>query len=468
MELGGGESAAVQPLAPNLLSTYQRDSQPTVGANVEVRTSAGLDPKPTHQNINKDSNLYGEGSQGPFLVFIQYKPLQMVEGDLPHNLNIFPLTVGKLIETNKVPGVLSIKKTGRNRIEVSLKSGSSANFLVNAEFLKAKSYFAFIPSFATVRLGLVKGLDNDLTDEEILQAINASNACVAKNIRRLNFRSSNPDGTVVWKPSRTVVITFEGQKLPDRVLIFYNSLPVEVYSLPVMQCRTCCRFGHSSKTCRAKTPRCFRCGEDHTENSCKSERTICMNCRGDHKANDFSCPEFMRQKGIKQLMAKDGISFNDASTKFPKISRNSYATVTATNPPKSPYPIYDSPTRRPRVVVVNDPARSGKAKGKISKKRKISSPPALFSRSDEDPTRDLRWDYFPHTNANGSSLNANRQSKDPTLEEIVRLLRQLFEQKNVNNNSAVSSCSDTSFITVTELQSVNPLFGGNSSGASPR
>lgn len=459
MELAAGGSTGAHPLAPANTSAIPEDHINTcasVGANVEVASVDGRE-----SNLNSAPNLYGEGSQGPFLVFIQYKPIQSAESDLS-SLNIFPLSVGKLIEKNRVADVLLLKKTGRNRIEVSLKSGKSANKLATADFLKQKNYYAFIPSFSTVRLGLVKGLDNDLSDEEIIEAINNRNPIKAKSIRRLNFRSSDPHGNIVWKPSRTVVITFEGQKLPERIIIFYNSLPVETYALPVTQCRTCLRFGHLNKTCRAKSPRCFRCGEAHLGDSCSNTETlVCVNCHGNHRANDLSCPEYMRQKAIKQVMAKDGISFNEAASRFPKINRNSYASVTAPIPPQ-PSIFKSTPTPlRPRIITI-DPSRSGKTKGK-GKKRKISTPPTPNPRLQADPTSDLRWDYFPERAENGSCLN--RQPKSTSLDEIASLMRLLLSKINRNSAGSDTSCSDTSFRTVTDLPSLKSLAGGRSTAS---
>lgn len=75
------------------------------------------------------------------------------------------------------------------------------------------------------------------------------------------------EGATVWKPSQTVVITLDGQCLPSRVSMCYNSLQVSAHNFPTIQCYLCCRFGHTKDKCRS-APRCFRCGNNHGGDAC--------------------------------------------------------------------------------------------------------------------------------------------------------------------------------------------------------
>ncbi|GBP82327.1 hypothetical protein EVAR_90961_1 [Eumeta japonica] len=53
------------------------------------------------------------------------------------------------------------------------------------------------------------------------------------------------DASTVWKPSQTVVFTFDGQMSPQRMFICGNDLSVEVYTCPKIQCYNCRRYRHT-------------------------------------------------------------------------------------------------------------------------------------------------------------------------------------------------------------------------------
>ncbi|KAL4104694.1 hypothetical protein QTP88_019976 [Uroleucon formosanum] len=73
-----------------------------------------------------------------------------------------------------------------------------------------------------------------------------------------------------------------------------------------VQCSNCLRFGHTGRFCRSK-PRCSPCSEtNHNLLSCTTATITdptCFYCKGSHIASDRSCPEWIRQKKIKKIMA---------------------------------------------------------------------------------------------------------------------------------------------------------------------
>lgn len=189
-------------------------------------------------------------------------------------------------------------------------------------------------------MGLVRGVPAEWPPEEVLENIqvpvNSGGARPVK-VRRLNFKKIRTDGTFCWMPSETVVITFDGQLLPKRIFICLNSLLVEQYQYPTIQCFRCCRFGHTKEKCRSP-PRCFRCGGSHSGDLCtiESHEAFCCNCPqglgSGHFANSKVCPEYNRQTAIKKSMTDDNISYVEASNLHAKISRKSYANVAAASP----------------------------------------------------------------------------------------------------------------------------------------
>jgi hypothetical protein len=156
-------------------------------------------------------------------------------------------------------------------------------------------------------------------------------------VRRLK-KKSFVDGKPEFTSIETVVLTFDGQILPKRVFMCYNSLPVDLYIFPTIQCFNCCKYGHIKTQCRS-LPKCFKCGQGHTGDSCSVDEDFiyCCLCQGSHYATSRKCPEFTRQKSIKESMAKNCISYTEAIKLHPPITKL-YADVVSANISSSLHP----------------------------------------------------------------------------------------------------------------------------------
>ncbi|CAH1636907.1 unnamed protein product [Spodoptera littoralis] len=273
----------------------------------------------------------------PYIVYVSLKDSQ-TSGTTLHPVKFGMFLMKHNINNVKIGGV---KRLGRNRVSVEFVSHQDANsFLVNG--MVAQNYVTSIPQFNITRMGIVRDVPVEWSEDEIIGNIRVPAGCGAViKARRMNRRVTSTNGTE-WKPTQTVVLTFDGQTLPKKVFCFYSALPVELYSYPTIQCYNCCRFGHTRTLCRSK-PRCFRCGQDHPGDGCQisAETAHCINCNGNHFANDKACPELGRQKSIKALMAEKSISYTEASQVFPTVKR-SYAEVS-----RSANLIVSSPNKTP-------------------------------------------------------------------------------------------------------------------------
>lgn len=282
-------------------------------------------------------NIYNENDVSPYLVHIQ----KITKGD-NDGVILHPITFGDFLMKNKIYNIIngSLKKIGRNRISVAFNNFKDANSFLNNSLLLENNYHAFIPSFNVIRIGIVRGVPIEWSPEEIIKNISTPIGCgkVVK-VRRLNYKTV-VEGTPVWKPTQSVVIYFDGRVLPKRIFICYNSLPVELYIFPTIQCYKCCRYGHTKLQCRSK-PRCLKCGQEHTSESCNAieDNYFCCLCSGNHMANSKACPEFNRQKSIKLHMAEKCVSYAEANKEIP-TSHKSYSEVSkvvniSQNPNKS-------------------------------------------------------------------------------------------------------------------------------------
>ncbi|KAI5636969.1 hypothetical protein NE865_10269 [Phthorimaea operculella] len=296
-----------------------------------------------HQGRQNSRTEYLRTDVAPYLIHVQRIESSPNDGTILH-----PITFGNLLRKmncqNVIPG--SVKRIGRNRCAVAFSKYSDANDFLSSSLLEMNKLKAFIPTFHVTRMGLVRGIPIEWDEEEIKDNITTPIGCgnIIK-VRRLNYKV-NIDGNTSWKPSQSVVVTFDGQVLPKRLFMCYNALPVEVYVYPTIQCFRCCKYGHTKMQCRSKSPKCFKCSKDHLGETCTKEEgsASCVMCGGRHFATDKACPENIRQKEIKHTMAHSCISYLEASKLFPPVSR-SFADVVASEPNESINEEKNSPSR---------------------------------------------------------------------------------------------------------------------------
>jgi hypothetical protein len=291
-------------------------SDPALPSNQSSPTSADAS-KPKETPLRE--HFYSLRSLGPFIVFVQ---------STESGKSIHPMDFGKFLYNKKINNIIngSIKSEGKFRLAMEFSTASSANSFIKNIYIQSNSAFkAYIPTHNVTRMGLIRGVSTNISDEDIMAAISVSNPDVGEvlKIRRLNYKDRS-SGKVEWKASGSIVVTFEGQSLPNNIYIYYNSFPVETYFYPTMQCFKCLRFGHTKTVCKS-VEKCFKCGENHPANECFSEPT-CFHCGGPHVSISLACPEYQRQKEIKQSMAFHNISYLQASKRHPQ-QKLSYANI---------------------------------------------------------------------------------------------------------------------------------------------
>lgn len=283
----------------------------------------------TKTSINSDKvrpTLFYEASdKGPFIVYIENKTGNIGRAHL--------ITVGKIIN-KALPKmehyIRNISSIGMNRVKVEMASALSANKLINNDYLKNNSYEAYIPQFFKRRQGVVKYVDVELSESELKEAIKpvlGDNFNVVE-VRRLNRKIVDKEGQVKYVPSSTIKVTFSGQNLPKKIVIHSIIVEVEPYIQKVVQCMKCMRYGHLTGQCKGGE-RCAKCGESHITTECNSTKEFCVICkREDHRANNYKlCPEFKKQKSIKNIMGMENLSYREAVKKYDC----SYASVTNKN-----------------------------------------------------------------------------------------------------------------------------------------
>lgn len=289
-------------------------------------------------NVGRINYLASDAA--PYVIHIQKE-----QSSPDENCSIHPIGFGHFLKNHSFKNIIdgSLKRIGRNRVSISFSTYEVANSFVNNKDLSLNKYRAFIPSVNVTRMGVVRGVPISYTDEEILSNITVPMGCgnILK-VRRLK-KKTIVNGNAEFIGIETVVLTFDGQILPKRVFMCYNSLPVDLYIYPTIQCFNCCRYGHIKSQCRS-TPRCFKCGGSHTGHGCELEEDslYCCLCSGSHIATSKKCPEFSRQKSVKESMAKNCLSYAEAIKLYPPVSKLYSDVLSSTVQPNKSQIIYEN------------------------------------------------------------------------------------------------------------------------------
>lgn len=188
--------------------------------------------KPSPNNIIR---YFQKDNKDPFTVWIQ--PKFSTEEDNPKQIkSLNPFKVGRLI-CKKYHNISYICSKSKSTVEVNLKNLLDANQLIDDPIIAENNLKAFIPSFRLIRRGIIKDIDEDITEEEILE--NMESEFKILRVRRLNKRNRNSnrqENDPKWLASKSVVITFSGQNLPRDVSLHKIKIEVEPYMILLTTC----------------------------------------------------------------------------------------------------------------------------------------------------------------------------------------------------------------------------------------
>jgi hypothetical protein len=110
------------------------------------------------------------------------------------------------------------------------------------------------------------------------------------------------------KNTRTIILTFAKNHLPDNIKAGYMNIKVEPYIPNPLRCFNCQKFGHHQTTCRQRKT-CAKCGlADHDGTPC-SNPPKCVNCGGDHPSFFNTCPVWKTEKEICKEKAIANVTY---------------------------------------------------------------------------------------------------------------------------------------------------------------
>lgn len=298
-------------------------------------------PNRASKLLDPSSLRYSSFDTGPFIVVIE---------SIDKNVgNLHPMALGLILINMKICGIRQIDRRGANKVGVSFMNAKEANNLLENEEVKRKGFKCYIPMAMLTCRGIIRGVYSALTEQQVLQHMESPQKVL--DIRRLNRRKVVKQmsderkfvDVVEYEPTSSVVVTFAGKLIPKKVYICHHPVNVHVFVPPVILCRKCCRFGHSTSQCRGKE-RCGKCLEEHNTYSCFAPAYKCIFCRQCHELFSRSCPEFVRQKKVKEAMVFENISFFEANKKYKRPFIYERGDFPPLREPPNPFPVSETIT----------------------------------------------------------------------------------------------------------------------------
>lgn len=230
------------------------------------------------------------------------------------NSEMFPkqFALAKLFKTNVICGISRVKYVNPYKLKITFDNETFAEKMINCKVFYDMGWRAQKSWEVGVSYGVIKDIELDLTMEEFVS--NVSCDVEILSARRLDRKcrdlDNNVDNSNGWIASESIRVCFKGAFVPSHVNIYGMRAKVERYTFPVTQCSKCWRYGHVAKMCRSSKVTCPRCGGKHDR--CEETTFVCVNCKGNHIALDKSCPIYIKEKKLRDLMFEFNCTYRKA------------------------------------------------------------------------------------------------------------------------------------------------------------
>ena len=181
------------------------------------------------------------------------------------------------------------------------------NYIAGHRVIFSEPYVKSRNTLYTLNRGIIFGVDEELTEEQISYEIGLPAKRIVKKI----------GGEM--KITRQVILYFEGE-IPAHVFFLWRRYKVSVYIPEPTRCFNCQKFGHKANKCNSSS-KCPICSGHHSYENCdirkqnnnKDERrALCPNCKGQHSASYKGCRMYQEAKTIKKIQITESKSYAEA------------------------------------------------------------------------------------------------------------------------------------------------------------
>ena len=215
--------------------------------------------------------------------------------------------LARILKDNNIKNICQIKYLSPFKIRLQFERESDSRKLFECETLLEKGWRFQKATELSVCYGLIKDVDLDLPEDEILKYISCPAPAKLISLKRLSRRDRNEGG---WCPSETIRLCFEGDYLPSVIQVCDIQVKVVPYIHQVSQCSQCWRFGHTRKMCPAKKVTCPKCSGHH--DNCDASVFSCVNCGGKHISLSKTCPIYKKERKLREIMAEFRCTYRKA------------------------------------------------------------------------------------------------------------------------------------------------------------
>lgn len=251
--------------------------------------------------------------------------------------------LAKLLKQHGISQVIKIKYLSPYKIRVQFESEIYREKMIACQELIEKGWRFQRDMEVNFSHGIIRDVDLNLSEEEIMKSISCVSPAVLSSVNRL--KRYYKDGE--WVPSETVRLSFRGSYLPPNVYVDDLRIKVDPYVFPVSQCSRCWKLGHAARRCPSDKIICPKCGNNHA--NCDTKYFECVNCGGNHMALEKTCPAFLKEKRIREIMSEFNCTYKKARdvyipqsdeqdySKWEEDSPGPYIDNKTINPPRTPY-----------------------------------------------------------------------------------------------------------------------------------
>lgn len=217
--------------------------------------------------------------------------------------------LAKLFKSQNITEISRVKYINPYKIIIEMKGEENAENLLKCDHLINLGWRFQRPLEVGLSYGVIKNIELELAEKDLIESITST--CEIANVKRLKRRA---DVEVGWVDSESVRVGFRGPLLPAYIYIYDMQVRVEPYLFPVTQCSRCWRFGHTIRMCPSKRVYCPKCGGKHE--NCDTTTYKCLNCTKNHMTLNRKCPEYIKEKKMREIMAEFNVSYRKAITMY--------------------------------------------------------------------------------------------------------------------------------------------------------
>ena len=214
-----------------------------------------------------------------------------------------PFIIQKVID-GQAGRVEFVKKLASGDLLIKVNSPSQVKDLLKMTLIHKYNVKVSVPKNLNTCRGVVSCRDlKHMSEAEIISFMSDQDVVDARKITRLEDNKR--------EMTNSVILSFAKSKVPEKIIVGYEIIPVRPYVPRPMRCFKCQKFGHGSMRCQSLTTICGRCTGEHDSKDCKLDFK-CVNCSGNHASYDRKCASFLLESEIITYKVKEDVSFPEA------------------------------------------------------------------------------------------------------------------------------------------------------------